>query len=159
LSFTYTATGTFSATGLLTAAGQLDFAVLNPDTPGDRSSWLVDHPVFLSPGNVSVTDSATVSFFEDQPFVFWPIFGVVARKVANGDGQSDMDFSHSLVFNSFAVLDPGGAPTAFSIDAESGLIYSGGGLAAVPEPATSGLLAGGAAVLWAIRRRSRARRD
>jgi hypothetical protein len=156
LSFSYTATGTYSATGdVQFGEAQLDFAVLNPTTPGDRSTWLVDHPVFLQPGAVSITDDASVPFFDQQAFVFWPVFGVVARQVANSAGSSTLDFSHSLVFNNFAVLNSSGNSIAFDIDAESGLVYSGSGIAAVPEPSTSALMVGGAFVLWMTRRHRR----
>lgn len=75
LNFAYTATGVYTSTGdVQFAEGQLDFAVLNPVTPGDRSTWLVDKPVFLAPGNIQVSDGASVTFFDNQPLIFWPVF-------------------------------------------------------------------------------------
>ena len=153
LNFTWIADGTFSDTSGSSFAGQLDLAVLNPDTPGVRSTWLVDHPTFLSPGNVHVVDSGRVPFFGDTSLVFWPAFATVARGVAGTAGTIDLDFAHTLVFESFSVSAPGGDFIPFSISAESGLRYSESGLSAVPEPDTLLLVTTCGALALALRRR------
>lgn len=155
LAFQYTASGTFFATGPIAFAGQLDFAVRNPNSPFDRSTWLVDNPVFLTPGVNTIQGEGSVAFFDNEPFVFWPLFSTVARKVEGADGESKLNFLNSLVFDSFTVLGSNGSPIASSISAESGLSYSAAGLSAVPEPAS--LLLVGSAIGLIVWKRKRLR--
>jgi len=158
LKFSYTATGSFSVTGSPAFAGQLDFAVLNPETPGDRSTWLVDHPVFVSPGLVTVTDIGSISFVDNEAFTFWPVFGVVARQISGSGGTSSLDFSHSLIFNGFSVIAEGERDVDFLVKADSGLIYSRAGLSAppstVPEPSTTPLVVAALGLMLTVFRRA-----
>lgn len=152
LSFSYTATGEFSATGDLPFSGQLDVGVLNPVTPDDRTTWLVDRPISLTPGHVNITDIASVSFYDNQPFVFWPIFGVVARQSpGSSNGRSTLDFSHGLVFDGLSVIAPQGETISFSFSSESGLTYSPEDFSSVPEPDSFLLAISGLALVAFLR--------
>ena len=155
LTVNYRLTGNVNASpSTLPFFNDVGFALINPLDPGNRSTWFADDIFVSPPGPVDITDAVSMTFYDNQPVGFWPTLGVTARIVAGHSGTAVADFENTLRILSISVTTGSGATVPFSTSAESGLLYTSAGIAAVPEPGTVWAAAAGLGVLIWKRRRN-----